>query len=94
MIDNFEERLYKHRIYTDNLYNICIDLINDLESEGGFNISYDKYSKGKYFTFTVNNYDETFEEILLFLLQEYDSNYYGILGYYINENDVNVYIVV
>ena len=93
MVDNFEERLYKHRIYTDNLCNICIDLINDLENRG-FNITYNKYNKGKYFTFTVNNYDETFEEILLFLLQEYDPRYYGILGYYINDIDVDVYIVV
>lgn len=90
---NFEDRLYKHHIYCDYLYNVCNDLKNDLE-ERGFIINSEEYKSGRFYTFKIDNYDETFEEVLLFLIQEYDLNYYGDLGYILNENVIDFYIVI
>ena len=82
----FEERLYRHWIYTNNLYNLVCDLISDL-SDKGFECSVEQYKSGKYCYIIVNNYDETFEEVLQFLLDEYDPDYLGSLGYYREEED-------
>lgn len=91
-MNNFKDRLYKHHIYRDYLYNVCSDLTCDLE-ERGFTISSKKFY-GKFYTFDIINCDETFEEVLLFLIQEYDPNYYGDLGYILNENVIDFYIVI
>lgn len=92
---NFENRLYKHHIYCDYLYNVCSDLKSDLENRG-FIISPREYKSEKFYIFDIINYDETFEEVLLFLIQEYDNEYYGDLGYILNkdENVIDFYIVI
>ena len=91
---NFENRLYKHWIYTNNLYNLVNDLVSDL-SDRGFECSIEHYKSGKYCNIIVNNYDETFEEVLQFLLDEYDPDYYGNLGYVIEEeNKIDFYIKI
>lgn len=93
-MNDFEKRLYKHWIYTSNLYNIVQDLINDL-FERGFNCHCDNYKSGQYISVIIDNYDETFEEVLEFLLGEYDPNYYSSLGYVIEEEDkINFYIKI
>ena len=93
-MNDFEERLYKHWIYTSNLYNIVQDLINDLFGRG-FNCHCDNYKSGQYISVIIDNYDETFEEVIEFLLEEYDPNYYGDLGYVIEEeNKINFYIKI
>lgn len=93
-MNDFKERLYKHWIYTSNLYNIVQDLISDL-SDRGFSCHCDNYKSGQYISVVIDNYDETFEEILEFLLGEYDPDYYGNLGYIIEEeNKINFYIKI
>lgn len=92
-MENFEERLYQHWIYTYNLKNLVGDLVWDLKDLGFF-CTEEKYKTGQYYTVTVNNFDETFEEVLEFLIQEYDPEYYGSLGYYIELNTVNFYIII
>lgn len=82
----FEKRLYKHWIYTNTLYNLVQDLVSDL-SDRRFECSVEHYKSGKYCYIIVNNYDETFEQILQFLLEEYDPNYLGSLGYYTEEEN-------
>lgn len=86
-----EERLYNHWIYTNNLYNLCLDLQSDLEERGFLSNPID-YGKGKYLELEITNIDDTFEEILLFLLQEYDPKYLGSLGYLLDKNILTLFI--
>ena len=86
-----EDRLYNHWIYINNLYNLSIDLQSDLEERGFFSNPIN-YKKGKYLELEITNIDDTFEEVLLFLLQEYDPEYLGNLGYLLNENVLTLFI--
>ena len=89
----FKERLYKHWIYTNSLYNLVCDLVSEL-SNREFECSIEHYKYGNSCYIIVDNYDETFEEELLFILEEYDPDYLGSLGYYNEENKFYFYIKI
>lgn len=87
MEKTFEERLYEHFIYTNNLYNFCLDLESMIEEdlEDNVKISKTNYSKGKYAEIKVEC-DSDFEDELmeyiesLFTHGKY-SGYFSPLGH-------------
>lgn len=86
MEKTFEERLYEHFIYTNQLYNFRLDLESRIEEDlDNVSITCPNYSKGKYAEIKLEC-DEDFEDELmeyierLFTYSE-DSQYFSALGH-------------
>lgn len=87
MEKTFEERLYEHFIYTNQLYNFRLDLESRIQDdlEDNVRITCPNYSKGKYAEIKVECDSDFEDELAEFIEQTFtygqDSEYFSALGY-------------
>ena len=86
MEKTFEERLYEHFIYTNQLYNMRLDLSSNIEEMfDGIRIETPKYNSGKYATLVIkcdeDLVDEVDEYIDNLFTNSPDVEYYSCLGH-------------
>ena len=95
-MENFEERLYNNRIYTDALYNISFDMLSELRDQfGDDNIDFETYISGKYSTIEVND-SEILSQVINHIeyICDQDEDYYEGLKYEVDGNKILLYIEI
>lgn len=95
-MESFEERLYNHWIYTNNLYNVGNDISYDLRQQfGNDNVDEDPYDKGKYFTLIIKDPEILSQAINHFeYIRDQDEDYYGDIKYKIEGDKMLFYIEI
>lgn len=95
-MENFEERLYNNRIYTNALYNISWDMLSELRDQfGDDTIGFEEYVSGKYFTIKIDD-SEILKQAVNHIeyICDQDENYYEDLKYKVDGNKILLYIEI
>jgi len=80
-MESFEERLYKHYIYTDTLRNIAVDIVSEVNNNfGKIVLERDQYINGKYLTLEILDMDleDEIKEFIENMITITDPNYYTL----------------
>ena len=93
-MNNFEERLYKHWMYTNALNNMSYDIVAEIEDEFGYEaVKLEYEDSGKYATLLIlpgHTVDEIANHIEY--IRDLDDNYYEDLQLIREEDRILLYI--